>query len=181
MYRIGLALCLTWFAVPSVFANPELKVVEQKLSDSVISTKINAQLAKHGEMNPLKLHISTLKGVVTLRGSVQDKKTFVNVLRLIKSTKGVRGVEIDKLKIQQVNTPITDAYITAKVEAAVLKAKVFDDDSIPLVGINAHTENGIVMLSGFVKQKSSIPFILKRVATVHGVKKVHSKLKVALK
>ncbi len=181
MYRIGLALCLTWFAVPIVLANPELKVVEQKISDSMITAKINAKLAKDGEMNPLKLHISTLKGVVTLRGSVRDKKMFVHVLRLVKLTKGVRGVEIDKLKIQQVNTPITDAYITAKVEAAVLKAKVFDDDTIPLVGINAHTENGVVGLSGFVKQKSSIPYILKRVAMVHGVKKVHSKLKVAVK
>lgn len=180
MVRVGLALCLMCVAVPSVLANPELKVVEQKISDSVITTKINARLAKQGE-NPLKLHISTLKGVVTLRGSVRDKKTFVSVLRLVKSTKGVRGVEIDKLKIQQVNMPITDAYITAKVEAAVLKAKVFDDETIPLVGINAHTENGVVELSGFVKQKSSIPHILKRVSTVHGVKKVHSKLKVALK
>lgn len=179
MYRIVLGLFFAFFSLNALMAKPALHVVEQKITDSMISAKINAKLAKNGEINPLKLHISTKKGIVTLKGAVRDKKMFVNVLRIVKSTKGVRGVEIEHLKIKQVNTPITDAYITAKVEAAILKAKVFDDESIPLVGINAHTENGTVVLSGVVKQKTSIPYILKRVSSIHGVKHVYSKLKVA--
>src|SRR5690606_22118150 len=98
-----------------------------------------------------------------------DKKAFVNALRLAKSTKGVKRVEADDLIIKDINTAFTDAYITAKVEAAVLKAKVLDDESIPLVGINASTSNGIVTLSGDLKTKKAIEAIIKRVYGVHGV------------
>lgn len=178
-YRVGLFLISLCFSAQHTWAAPKLSVMEQKISDSLITTKINTNLAKRGSMNPLKLHVSTKQGVVSLRGAVPDKKTFVAVLRVVKSTKGVQGVDIDAFKIKKINTPITDAYITAKVEAAVLKAKVFDDESIPLVGINAHTINGRVALSGEVKKRQSIACIIKRVSQVKGVKHVSSQLRVA--
>jgi len=88
-------------------------------------------------------------------------------------------VESDELEIKAVNTALADAYITAKVEAAVLKAKVLDDESIPLVGINASTTNGIVTLSGNVKHTKSVAVILKRVNAIQGVKQIISNLQVA--
>ncbi|OGV27301.1 MAG: hypothetical protein A3F18_06750 [Legionellales bacterium RIFCSPHIGHO2_12_FULL_37_14] len=178
MYLVKIILLSFLCVGISLAKPPEMKEVKQKLDDTVITTKINASLAKNGAMNPFKLHVSTKEGVVRLAGTVKDKKMFVEVLKLVRATKGVRKVNINSLKIQEVNMPITDAYITAKVETAVLKAKVFDDESIPLVGINAHTVNGKVVLSGFVKQNKSIPIIVKRVAKIHGVKKVESQLKV---
>lgn len=150
--------------------------IKQDLSDSVITTKITAKFAKNKIVNPLKISVSTHKGVVKLKGYVKNKKLFVEALRLAKSTKGVRAVNTNNLEIKRVNTSLTDAYITAKVEAAVLKAKVLDDESIPIVGINASTKNGIVTLSGKVKQNQSIPFILKRARAVHGVKRVIMRL-----
>jgi hyperosmotically inducible periplasmic protein len=102
----------------------------------------------------------------------------VKALTLAKKTKGVKAVETDNLIIKQVNMGITDAYITAKVEAAILKAKVFDDESIPLVGINASTSNGTVTLTGKVKQDKSIVSIIKRVNAIDGVKKIISNLQV---
>lgn len=159
-------------------AAPELQVVEQKISDSVISTKISAKLTKKGLINPLKMQFSTKQGVVTLRGYVKDKQAFVDVLRIVKTTKGVKAVDTEALFVKPINTPITDAYITAKVEAAILRAKVFDDESIPLVGIQAKTNNGKVVLSGMVKKSSSISFIVKRVHAVRGVKAVESHLTV---
>jgi hyperosmotically inducible protein len=75
-----------------------------------------------------------------------------------------------------ITTNLTDAYITARVEAAVLKAKVLDDESIPLVGVNAKTIHGTVTLTGGVKKSSSIIAILKRVNAIHGVKKIVSDL-----
>jgi hyperosmotically inducible protein len=77
-------------------------------------------------------------------------------------------------------TPVvlTDAYITAKVETAVLKAKILDDESIPIVGINATTKNGVVTLTGVVKHNASIVAIVKRVSHIRGVKKIISKLQV---
>ena len=154
----------------------DLKEIEQELSDSVITTKITAKYTKNKNLNPLKISVSTQDGVVTLRGHVKDKQAFVEALRLAHTTKGVKYVDTDDLDIKRVNTALTDAYITAKVEAEVLKAKVIDDNSIPIVGINATTTNGIVTLTGTVKKNTSILAIIKRVNTVHGVKKIISNL-----
>lgn len=165
-------------AVGIAHADGDFKQIEQTFSDSVITTKITAKYTKDTNLNPLKISVSTNKGIVTLKGHVNDRKAFVQALRLAKNTKGVKTVEIDNLIIKPVNTSLTDAYITAKVEAAVLKAKVFDDESIPLVGINAATVNGVVTLTGGVKQKSSIPAIIKRVKLVRGVKQVIPHLRV---
>lgn len=178
MYCVRIILIQLFF-INMIFAAPnELSGVKQKLSDTMITAKINTSLAKNGKINPFKLRVTTKNGLVKLDGTVSNKKTFVDILKLVKKTQGVHGVNISAVKIQEVNMPITDAYITAKVETAVLRAKVFDDESIPLVGINAHTVNGTVVLSGFVKQSKSIPIIIKRVTKVHGVRKVESKLKV---
>lgn len=83
-------------------------------------------------------------------------------------------------KISNATSPVVlmDAYITAKVETAVLKAKILDDESIPIVGINAVTKDGIVTLTGTVKKESSIIAIVKHVSRIKGVKKIISKLKV---
>lgn len=175
--RLLLLFAFSFFSF-NLQARPELTKVEQKISDTVITTKINAKLARHGERLPLKLHISTSHGVVAVEGAVPDRKTFVDVLRRIKTTRGVVRINASRLSIKKVNTPLTDAYITAKAEAAVLKAKVFDDESIPLVGINAQTKDGVVNLSGFVKKSSSIPLITHRVAKIKGVKHVRSSIRV---
>lgn len=155
-----------------------LKKIGQEFSDSMITTKITAKFTKNKNLNPLKIMVSTQDGVVKLRGHVRDKQAFVDALRLTTSTKGVKVVDVDDLDIKRVNTAFTDAYITAKVEAAVLKAKVLDNESIPIVGINATTTNGVVTLSGFVKNSRSVNAIIKRVNAVHGVKKIISDLHV---
>ena len=159
-------------------ANTSLKGIERTLSDSVITTKITAKITKDRDLNPLKISVSTQNGTATLKGYVKNSAAFVKALRLAKNTKGVKSVETDELIIKPVNTAITDTYITAKVEAAVLKAKVFDDESIPLVGISAKTNNGIVTLSGNVKSNQSILIIVKWTNKVRGVKKIISHLKV---
>jgi hyperosmotically inducible protein len=170
---IFLLLCL------QISQAADLQKIEEEISDSVISTKITAKFAKNKDLNPLKISVSTERGVVKLSGTVKDKEAFVEALRLAVSTRGVKIVDTEQLEIKVVNTAITDAYITAKVETAILKAKVLDDESIPLVGINAKTKNGCVTLSGQLKSDRSIAYVLKRISAIHGVKKIISNLQVA--
>ena len=155
-----------------------MQVIEQKLSDTLITTKITTSYAQHKNLSLLKLMVSTQDGVVKLRGHVNDNQAFVDALRIAKNTQGVLKVNVDDLEIKRVNTQFTDVYITTKVEAAILVAKVFDDESIPLVGIHASTYNGIVTLTGDLKNLRSIDFILKRANKVAGVKKIISHLSV---
>lgn len=176
-----LALFLTvWLttAFGSLFAQSEGHHLEQALNDTMITAKITAQFTKNRALNPLKIGVSTNDGIVTLKGAVPTRQALVTALRLCRQTKGVKAVETDNLTIQMVNTVFTDAYITAKVETAILKAKVFDDERIPLIGINASTQNGTVILTGAVPHRSSIPWIIKRVNAVNGVKKVVARIAV---
>ncbi len=159
----------------------DLKEIGQELSDSVITTKITTKFTKNKNLNPLKISVSTEDGIVLLSGYVGDKQAFVDALRLAKDTKGVKAVDTEDLEIKHVNTAFTDVYITAKIETAVLKAKVLDDETIPLVGINASTINGVVTLTGVVKASKSIDAILKRAHNVRGVKKIISNLTIANK
>lgn len=154
----------------------EVKHVKLDIKDSLITAKIAAKFTKDPDLNPLKIFVSTENGIVTLKGNVKNKQAYVRALRIAKETKGVKQVKIHQLHVKEVNTAFTDAYITAKVEAAILHAKVFYDESIPLVGINATTTNGIVKLSGRVKSKKSADIVVKRVYAVKNVKRVINQL-----
>ena len=156
-----------------------LKSIEQKLSDTFITTKITTSYARNKNLSLLKILVSTKHGIVHLSGHVNDNQAFVDALRVAKNTTGVIAVNVDELEIKRVNTQLTDIYITTKVEAEILVAKVFDDESIPLVGIQASTHNGIVTLTGDVKNLKSIDFILKRSDRVVGVKKIISQLRIS--
>lgn len=151
---------------------------KQKLSDAAITAMVNTKFAENKLLSPLKIQVSTEKAVVALSGNVKNRETFVEALRVAKAIQGVKSVETDDLVIRKINTIFSDAYITAKVETAVLRAKVFDDESIPLVGINATTSDGTVTLSGDVRNNVSILAIIKRVNDIQGVKKIISRLQV---
>lgn len=177
LFRV-LTLIIPVFLMTHLYAE-DLQLLEKKLSDAVITTKITAKYTKNQQLNPLKIHVTSTQGIVHLSGFVKDRDAFVMALRLAKSTKGVKQVDAEALVIKKVNTAFTDAYITAKVEAAVLKAKVLADESIPLVGINATTSNGVVTLTGKVKTPKSAAAILKYVARIKGVKKIIAHLEIA--
>ncbi|BCA94061.1 ornithine racemase [Legionella antarctica] len=177
-YILYCFISLTLLSFISQTQANNLKKIEQDLSDSLITTKITAQFTENKNINPLKVSVSTSQGVVRLRGHVKDRQAFVEALRIAKTTQGVKSVRANTLYIKKVNTAFTDAFITAKVETAVLKAKVLDDESIPLVGINATTTNGVVTLSGNVIRAQSVTFIIKRVNAIRGVKKIITLLEI---
>lgn len=180
MRRVLYFFRIVWvllFMVSQVHAATRGSPVE-KASDVAINHAITKTYATNKQLSSLNIQVSVQNGVVTLTGYVKDKQAFVDALRYAMATKGVKSVNADNLDIKRVNTSFKDAYITAKIEAAVLKAKVFDDESIPLVGINATTSDGVVTLSGGLKHEKSIGAIIKRANEVHGVKKIISQLKV---
>ncbi|PJD92701.1 MAG: ornithine racemase [Legionella sp.] len=171
VFLISILLCLSHLTHAT-----DLQNLGQKWSDTMITTKIKTQFTKNKNLNPLKISVTTKEGVVTLKGHAKNKTAFVDALRIVTNTHGVRSIDTTAFDIKLMNSAFADAYITAKIEAAILEAKVFDDESIPLVGINASTTNGIVTLTGTVKHKRSIVAMLKRAHRIHGVKKIRSYL-----
>ena len=176
--RIKFWLMITLITLVHTVYAKELQPIKQTWSDTVITTKIKAEFTKNKNLNPLKISVKTQKGVVALSGHVKNNQAFVAALRIVANTRGVRSVDTSNFDIKTVNSSFKDAYITTKIEAAVLEAKVFQDESIPLVGINASTTNGVVTVSGTVKSQHSIDVILKQMNHIKGVSKIISKLNV---
>ncbi len=169
---------MLWVCMQMTYATTadDILSLENTLQDVAITTKITFMYTKNPILNPLKIFVSTENGVVSLSGFVQDQKAYIDALKIAKSTAGVKDINADDLDIKQVNTLFADAYITAKVETAVLKAKVLDDESIPLVGVNASTENGVVTLTGELPNERAITTLIKRITQIKGVKKIISHL-----
>jgi hyperosmotically inducible periplasmic protein len=173
-FAFGIACLFTFNTLHAT----DKKHLENNFSDAMITTKITSKYTESKNLNPLKIDISTTDGIVSLSGHVKNKAAMREALHLAKTTQGVKSIHARNLHIKRVNTSITDAYITTKVEGAILKAKILDDESIPLVSIKASTNNGIVTLSGEVKNTQSIAPLLKRILAVKGVKQVVSHLHV---
>ena len=156
----------------------DLQNLQRSWSDTMITTKITAEFARDPSLSPLNISVKTRNGVVKLQGHAKNRTAFVTALRIVANTKNVRSINTTNFDIKTVNSSLEDAYITTKIETEILKAKVFEDESIPLVGINVSTSNGIVTLSGAVKNEHSITVILKRVNHIQGVGKIKSQLRI---
>lgn len=175
-YKSLIIFCLTFSLSFTSYAG--IKETKQKINDFFITSIVKGKITKKKNLNPLNISVSTNNGEVSLKGRVNDKQSFVDALRTATTTKGVKGIDASDLEIKTQNSALKDAYITTKIEAAILEAKVVDDESIPLVGINATTDNGVVTVSGTVCSTKSIAAILNRVSHLKGVKKVVSNLEV---
>lgn len=63
------------------------------VADSVITTKIKADLFKEPELSAMAIHVETEKGVVMLSGFVDSKADAEKAVRLAKSVEGVTQVK----------------------------------------------------------------------------------------
>ncbi|MCC5792708.1 MAG: BON domain-containing protein [Legionellaceae bacterium] len=176
--RLRFVFLLFCVLSPVMWADAPLQEARQDLSDAVISAKIMARFTEHRLLNPLKISVSTHNANVSIKGYVGSRTAFVEALRIVVQTQGVQHIDTEDLHIQKVNTAFTDGVISARAEVAVLNAKVLDDESIPLAGINAHTENGVLTLKGELPSTVALSALLKRVNRIKGVKKIISQITV---
>lgn len=63
------------------------------VADSVITTKVKADLFKEPELKSLGIHVETEKGVVMLSGFVDSKANAEKAVKLAKSVEGVQSVK----------------------------------------------------------------------------------------
>lgn len=64
----------------------------EKVDDATITTKIEAKLAADPEINPFEIDVDTVRGVVTLSGTVHEAAQRAEAERIALETKGVRDV-----------------------------------------------------------------------------------------
>lgn len=68
-------------------------VVSNKVADAVITTEINAELAKDSRLSALKINVDTVEGKVSLSGSAPDAASKARATQLAAAVKGVASVD----------------------------------------------------------------------------------------
>lgn len=67
--------------------------VGSKVSDAVITTSVNAELAKDAKLSALKINVDTSSGRVALRGTAPDATSRERATQLAMAVKGVVSVD----------------------------------------------------------------------------------------
>jgi hyperosmotically inducible protein len=143
------------------------------IDDSVITTKVKAVILKEGSLKSTEINVETFKGVVQLSGFVNSQADINKAIEVTRNVKGVKSVT-NSMRIKQEETGgyISDAAITTKVKAVILK-----EPSLKSTEINVETYMGVVQLSGFVNSQADIDKAVEVTRNVKGVKSVTNSMR----
>jgi len=73
--------------------NPPGRTAGEVVDDSVITTKVKAELLRAQATKSLKISVKTLDGVVNLSGSVESSEQMDSALRIVRGIRGVTDVK----------------------------------------------------------------------------------------
>ena len=155
---------------------PEAKTtVGTTIDDSAITTKVKSALLADAEVKGLDIKVETNKGEVQLSGFVDTQAQIDRAVSVAKGVEGVKNVD-NKMSLKiptTVGEKIDDGIITTKVKGALVAESGIDSGDIAVV-----TRDGVVQLSGFVKDQAQIDRAVQVARSAEGVKDVMNELSV---
>jgi len=155
---------------------PEAKTtVGTTIDDSAITTKVKSALLADAEVKGLDIKVETNKGEVQLSGFVDTQAQIDRAVSVAKGVEGVKNVD-NKMSLKiptTVGEKIDDGIITTKVKGALVAESGIDSGDIAVV-----TRDGVVQLSGFVKDQAQIDRAVQVARSAEGVKDVMNELRV---
>lgn len=176
---LGAAILLLSLQAHSVFANKNpTNPAEALPSEISITSAIKAQYARDKLLKPYDIQVTTKNNAVVLSGFVDSKKQFEQAVLIAELTPNVIGTDADNLKIKGSDLPLADTYLTAKVKAVLLKDKLTQPKTFKSAKLSVETVDGVVYLTGSVRNKLQLQKIIREISAVDGVKQVKTKLKI---
>ena len=149
--------------------------VGNAIDDSVITGKIKASLAMDKVTHATQITVTTSDGFVKLAGNVDSETEATQAIEIATSSVGVKDVDASQLYVKNSPHPFSDAYLTAKVKGTFLKNNLTAGKlNVPLVNVKVETQNGVVYLSGTVKNGHERQKLISLAQSVNGVKDVKS-------
>ncbi len=117
----------------------------QRLSDVGITSKVKGRLIADPDVNPFKIDVDTVAGVVFLKGTVARELQRQEAEELARRTRGVRDV-VNDLGVgrESFTDAMNDAWIVAKVKTRLARGQIN-----PL-NIDVDSDHGVITLSGQV-------------------------------
>lgn len=142
------------------------------VDDSSITAKVKSALLDDKSITSTDISVSTTKGVVTLSGFVSSQAVASRAVEIATKTEGVSSVS-DKLQVKDSDSQSAGAYVDDAMITSTIKAKLLADDIVPSRHVKVETQEGVVQLTGEVKnaaQSARAESISKAVSGVKSVK-----------
>ncbi|MFT8212008.1 MAG: molecular chaperone OsmY [Symbiopectobacterium sp.] len=147
------------------------------MDDSTITAKVKSALMDDKVIDSGDISVSTTKGVVTLTGFVPSQAVAAQAVAVATKTEGVQSVS-DKLQIKDNATQSVGSYTDDAVITSSIKAKLLADKIVPSRHVKVETQEGVVQLSGNVKNTAQSARAESIAKAVSGVKSVKNDLTV---
>ena len=144
------------------------------IDDSAVTTKVMAALGGDPVTKAREISVKTYRGVVQLSGFVASEEERHEAVQDARKVEGVRDVE-DEMQVgahsSTVGAAVSDSDLTLRVKSALI-----GNPETKARQIDVTTENGVVLLSGFVDSNEERDEAANVAKTVQGVKAVDNGL-----
>lgn len=174
----GSALAATTTDSAGAKIDSSMKKVDNYMGDSAITAKVKSALVDDKAIKSSDISVTTNAGVVTLSGFVGSQVEAEQAVAAATKVEGVKSVS-DKLHTKDSKDQSVKGYAGDSATTASVKAKLLADDIVPSRNVKVETTDGVVQLSGAVKDQAQSDRAESVAKTVDGVKSVKNDLKVA--
>lgn len=147
------------------------------MDDSTITAKVKAALVDHESIKSTDISVKTEAKVVTLSGFVESQAQAEEAVKVAKEVEGVTSVS-DKLHVRDAKDQSVKGYAGDAVTTSEIKAKLLADDIVPSRNVKVETTDGLVQLSGSVKNQAQSDRAESIAKAIDGVKSVKNDLKI---
>ncbi|WP_456434345.1 BON domain-containing protein [Thermosulfuriphilus sp.] len=145
----------------------------RQVDDATITARIKAALAQDPQTKARKIDVDTVDGTVTLTGLVSSQAEAKRAIEIARSTPGVRGVRNNL----QIGKRSLGRLLDDKTLGAKIKAKLLVEPGVRSLSIDVDVVNGVVTLTGVVKDKDQMDRILAIAKGTEGVRAVVNNLR----
>lgn len=152
-----------------------MKKVDNYMDDSGITAKVKTALVDDKAIKSTDISVETEKGVVTLSGFVATQAQAEKAVDVAGRVEGVKSVS-DKLHVKDQATQSVKSYAGDTATTSELKAKLLADDIVPSRNVKVETTDGVVQLSGEVKNQAQSDRAESIAKAIDGVKSVKNDL-----
>ncbi len=146
------------------------------LDDSVITTKVKAQLLEDPATKAHQIKVKTYHGVVQLSGFVDSSESQSRAAEIARGVEGVKDVR-NRLTLRvgpnSAGQVLDNSILTAKVKAALVK-----DPDTKARDIKVTSEGDVVKLSGFVDSSGQKDAAYRVASAVDGVRDVRNDIEI---
>lgn len=149
--------------------------VGQQIDDATLTARVKTKLAADPQVNPFNIDVDTTNGVVTLRGRVRDDETRAEAEKLAQDTSGVRAVhnEITVGERKTMGERVSDTLLVTEIEG-----RLAVDSLVNPFNIDVSAQDGVVILTGVVRDEATRLRAAEIAGKVDGVVRVRNEIEV---